>query len=122
MHAPSQIRLTFNQDHPEPHELEDEGAGLAVQESKPVLQPPPLYKVVLFNDDYTPMDFVVEVLEVFFNMDREKATKIMLTVHTQGKAVCGLFTRDVAETKAMQVNQYARESQHPLLCEIEKDS
>lgn len=98
------------------------GAGLAVQESKPVLQPPPLYKVVLFNDDYTPMDFVVEVLEVFFNMDREKATKIMLTVHTQGKAVCGLFTRDVAETKAMQVNQYARESQHPLLCEIEKDS
>lgn len=122
MHAPSQIRLTFNQDHPEPHEHEDEGAGLAVQESKPVLQPPPLYKVVLFNDDYTPMDFVVEVLEVFFNMDREKATKIMLTVHTQGKAVCGLFTRDVAETKAMQVNQYARESQHPLLCEIEKDS
>ncbi len=93
MHAPSQIRLTFNQDHPEPHEHEDEGAGLAVQESKPVLQPPPLYKVVLFNDDYTPMDFVVEVLEVFFNMDREKATKIMLTVHTQGKAVCGLFTR-----------------------------
>lgn len=85
MHAPSQIRLTFNQDHPEPHEHEDEGAGLAVQESKPVLQPPPLYKVVLFNDDYTPMDFVVEVLEVFFNMDREKATKIMLTVHTQGK-------------------------------------
>lgn len=79
-------------------------------------------RVVLFNDDYTPMDFVVEVLEVFFNMDREKATKIMLTVHTQGKAVCGLFTRDVAETKAMQVNQYARESQHPLLCEIEKDS
>ncbi|MFO6335141.1 ATP-dependent Clp protease adaptor ClpS, partial [Pseudomonas aeruginosa] len=66
--------------------------------------------------------WVVEVLEVFFNMDREKATKIMLTVHTQGKAVCGLFTRDVAETKAMQVNQYARESQHPLLCEIEKDS
>lgn len=122
MHAPSQIRLTFNQDHPEPHEHEDEGAGLAVQESKPVLQPPPLYKVVLFNDDYTPMDFVVEVLEVFFNMDREKATKIMLTVHTQGKAVCGLFTRDVAETKAMQVNQYARESLHPLLCEIEKDS
>ncbi len=68
------------------------------------------------------MDFVVEVLEVFFAMNREKATKVMLTVHTEGKAVCGVYTRDIAETKAMQVNQYARECQHPLLCEIEKDN
>jgi ATP-dependent Clp protease adaptor protein ClpS len=82
---------------------------------------PPMYKVVLFNDDYTPMDFVVEVLEVFFNLNRELATKVMLAVHTEGRAVCGIFTRDIAETKAAQVNQYARESQHPLLCEIEKD-
>jgi ATP-dependent Clp protease adaptor protein ClpS len=93
--------------------------GLAVQESKPQLKPPPLYKVVLLNDDYTPMEFVVEVLEVFFRMGREKATQVMLTVHTQGKGVCGVFTRDVAETKAAQVNQYAREHQHPLLAEIE---
>ncbi|AYF90795.1 ATP-dependent Clp protease adapter ClpS [Metapseudomonas lalkuanensis] len=119
MHASSQIRLTFNQDSPQHHE--DDSTGLAVQEAKPALQAPPMYKVVMFNDDYTPMDFVVEVLETFFGMNRELATKIMLTVHTEGRAVCGVFTRDIAETKAMQVNQYARESQHPLLCEIEKD-
>jgi len=92
---------------------------LLVQESKPELKRPPMYKVVMLNDDYTPMDFVVEVLEVFFGMNREKATKVMLTVHTQGKAVCGVFTRDIAETKAAQANQYAKENQHPLLCEIE---
>jgi len=113
------IRLTFNQDSQLP--AEDDASGLALQEARPQLRRPPMYKVVLFNDDYTPMDFVVEVLEVFFNHNREAATKIMLTVHTEGRAVCGLFTRDIAETKAMQVNQYARESQHPLLCEIEKD-
>ena len=98
-----------------PHE------GLELDEAKPKLRRPPLYRVVLLNDDYTPMDFVVEVLEVFFNLNRELATKVMLAVHTEGRAVCGVFTRDIAETKAMQVNQYARESQHPLLCEIEKD-
>ncbi|AYC33103.1 ATP-dependent Clp protease adapter ClpS [Pseudomonas cavernae] len=119
MRVSSQIRLTFNQDHPAPHE--GDSFGLVVQEAKPKLQVPPMYKVVLFNDDYTPMDFVVEVLEVFFNLNRELATKIMLAVHTEGRAVCGVFTRDIAETKAMQVNQYARECQHPLLCEIEKD-
>jgi len=113
------FRLTSNPDSPLPGE--EDASGLALQEARPQLRRPPMYKVVLFNDDYTPMDFVVEVLEVFFNHNRETATKIMLTVHTEGRAVCGLFTRDIAETKAMQVNQYARESQHPLLCEIEKD-
>lgn len=117
MHAISKIRLTFNQDDQQPYE--DDSAGVAVQDAQPTLQAPPMYKVVLFNDDYTPMDFVIEVLEVFFNLNRELATKIMLTVHTEGRAVCGLFTRDIAETKAMQVNQYARESQHPLLCDFE---
>lgn len=82
-------------------------------------QPPRMYKVLLHNDDYTPMEFVVEVLEMFFRMNREQATHVMLTVHTQGKGVCGIYTRDIAETKAAQVNQYARENQHPLLCEIE---
>lgn len=96
----------------------DEG-GLALEESKPELKRPPLYKVVLLNDDYTPMEFVVEVLELFFKMNREQATQIMLTVHTQGRGVCGIYTRDIAETKAAQVNQYARDHQHPLLCEIE---
>lgn len=97
----------------------DSDSGLALQESKPELKRPPLFKVVLINDDYTPMEFVVEVLESFFRMNREQATHVMLTVHTQGKGVCGIFTRDIAETKAAQVNQYARENEHPLLCEIE---
>lgn len=100
---------------------EDAGDGnVAIQEEKPKLRRPPLYKVVMMNDDYTPMEFVVETLELFFGMDREKATRVMLTVHTQGKATCGIYSRDVAETKAAQVNQYARDNEHPLLCEIEK--
>jgi ATP-dependent Clp protease adaptor protein ClpS len=91
----------------------------AVQDAAPRLKKPPLFKVVLLNDDYTPMEFVVEVLETFFRMNREQATHVMLTVHTRGRGVCGVFPRDIAETKAAQVNQYAREHQHPLLCEIE---
>lgn len=108
-----------NQEHPS--HPDDGDSSLALQESKAALRSPPLYKVVLLNDDYTPMDFVVEILEIFFSMGREQATRIMLTVHTQGKAVCGLYTRDIAETKAAQVNQYSREAQHPLMCEIEQD-
>ena len=97
----------------------DSDSSIALQESKPEVKRPPLFKVILLNDDYTPMEFVVEVLEMFFRMNREQATHVMLTVHTQGKGVCGIYTRDIAETKAAQVNQYARENQHPLLCEIE---
>lgn len=100
-------------------EEQDSQGGIAIEESKPKVKRPPLYKVVLINDDYTPMEFVVEVLEIFFRMNREQATHVMLTVHTQGKGVCGIFTRDIAETKSAQVNQYAREHEHPLLCEIE---
>lgn len=100
-------------------EEEDSTGGLALEESQPEVKRPPLFKVVLINDDYTPMEFVVEVLQIFFRMNREQATHVMLTVHTQGKGVCGIFTRDIAETKAAQVNQYAREHEHPLLCEIE---
>ncbi len=101
-------------------EDEDHADGsLALQESKPELKRPPLFKVVLINDDYTPMEFVVEVLEVFFRMNREQATHVMLTVHAHGKGVCGIYTRDIAETKSAQVNQYSKENEHPLLCEIE---
>jgi len=100
-------------------EDDDREGGLAVQTERPKLKRPPIYKVVMINDDYTPMEFVVETLEIFFGMDREKATRVMLTVHTQGKATCGVYSRDVAETKAAQVNQYARDNEHPLLCEIE---
>ena len=109
------IRLTLGQD-----EGESEGDGnLAVAESKPKIKPPQLYHVVMLNDDFTPMEFVVEILETFFYMNREKATQIMLTVHQAGRAVCGIFPRDIAETKMSQVNEYSKHSQHPLLCQVE---
>ncbi len=99
----------------------DKDRGVAVQESKPELKRPPMYKVLLINDDYTPMEFVVHILESFFSMDRVKATQVMLTVHSQGKGLCGIYTRDVAETKVNQVNAYSRRHQHPLLCTMEAD-
>jgi ATP-dependent Clp protease adaptor protein ClpS len=97
----------------------DQVGDTAVQESDPQLKRPPLYRVLMLNDDYTPMEFVVQVLQMFFGMNLEKATRIMLTVHTEGSAVCGVYTRDIAETKAAQVIRFARENEHPLLCEIE---
>ena len=93
---------------------------LSVEEAKPSVKQPPLYRVVLLNDDYTPMEFVVEVLQTFFRMDRDQATQVMLHVHTRGKGVCGVFTHEIAETKVSQVNAYARENQHPLLCTLEQ--
>ncbi len=98
---------------------EEQDGGVAVALTKPEVKKPPLFKVVLLNDDYTPMEFVVRVLEHFFSMGREQATQVMLAVHTQGKGVCGIFPRDIAETKAEQVNNTARENGHPLLCEVE---
>ncbi|OOV87822.1 ATP-dependent Clp protease adapter ClpS [Oceanospirillum linum] len=109
-----------NQDDSSDPYQDDGDSGVAVAPSKPELQRPPMYKVVMLNDDYTPMEFVVEVLSVFFNMDEEKATQVMLAVHTQGKGVCGIFTRDIAETKCAQVNQCSREHEHPLMCDIEQ--
>jgi ATP-dependent Clp protease adaptor protein ClpS len=94
--------------------------ALVVETSKPKLERPPLYAVILLNDDYTPMEFVVHVLEYFFNLDRETAVRVMLQVHTQGKGVCGHYTREIAETKVAQVNSYSRESNHPLLCTMEQ--
>lgn len=94
--------------------------GLAVAPEKPKLKRPPMFKVILLNDDYTPMEFVVHILEQFFRMNREKATQVMLHVHTQGFGVCGVFTKDVAETKVAQVNDFARANQHPLLCDMEE--
>lgn len=119
MGNPINLELTLN--HDDEFNSENSDGNLAVLDAQPKqkLKPPSMYKVMLLNDDYTPMDFVVEILEKFFSMGREKATHVMLTVHTHGKAVCGIYTRDVAETKSAQVNQYAREHQHPLLSEIE---
>lgn len=98
----------------------NEDSGLDVQEAKPKLKKPPLFKVMIINDDFTPMDFVVLVLERFFGMSREKATQIMLQVHTKGKGVCGVYSREIAETKVAQVNDYSRQNQHPLLCMMEQ--
>lgn len=104
----------------EPENEHEGGRGLAVQTAKPEAARPPLYQVVLLNDDFTPMDFVVEVLRGFFALDQERAVQVMLHVHTRGKGVCGVFTREVAETKVTQVNEYSRSHQHPLLCTMEK--
>ncbi|MCB1646840.1 MAG: ATP-dependent Clp protease adapter ClpS [Pseudomonadales bacterium] len=95
------------------------GLDTVVERVRPALKRPPMYKVVLLNDDYTPMEFVVEVLQIFFGMNREKATQIMLAVHTTGKGTCGIYTRDIAETKSAQVNQYAQDNHHPLVSDIE---
>ena len=97
----------------------DRDIGVVEAPAKPKLKEPPMYKVIMLNDDYTPMEFVVEVLQMFFNMNREKATQVMLAVHTTGRATCGIFTRDIAETKSAQVNQYAQDHQHPLVSEVE---
>ena len=98
---------------------EDQGTSVAVATIEPKLKKPPLYRVVIFNDDYTPMEFVVYVLQTFFGIDKDKATQIMLAIHTHGKGVCGIFTKEVAETKSVQVNNFARENEHPLISEIE---
>lgn len=94
---------------------------LAVVTEKSVSPPPPLYKVLLVNDDFTPMEFVIHVLEQFFYMDREQATLVMLKVHNEGVGLAGIYPRDVAETKVRQVIDYARNHQHPLQCVMEEN-
>jgi len=97
---------------------EAEGDLLTAPE-EPQTKKPPMYKVVILNDDYTPMEFVVHILESFFALNREKATQIMLSIHTTGAGVAGIFPRDIAETKSEQVNQYAQENNHPLMSTVE---
>lgn len=93
---------------------------LVAEEAEPKLKRPPLYQVILLNDDFTPMEFVVDILEHIFGMGRTTATRVMLEVHTRGKGVCGVFTYEIAETKVAQVTAYARQHQHPLLCTMEE--
>ena len=93
--------------------------GSVVLEKDPDVKHPPSYQVVLINDDYTPMEFVVYILQSFFNMNQEKATQVMLAVHQHGKGVCGIYTKEVAETKCSQVLNFAKENGHPLACDIE---
>ena len=97
-----------------------DGFDLAVEEAAPKVKPPPLYRVVLINDDFTPMEFVVDILETVFGMERTRATQVMLEVHTKGKGMCGTFVREIAETKVAIVNEYARSNNHPLLCAMEQ--
>jgi len=104
---------TRKQNHP------SDSVALAPERQR--IKPPPLYKVMLLNDDYTPMDFVVVVLEKFFRMNREQATLVMLKVHRQGRGVCGVFPRDLAVTKVEQVGGFARQHQHPLACVMEEN-
>ena len=102
-------------------EENDHDTGLVVQESRPDVEEPKRYRVILVNDDFTPMEFVVEILRIFFNLGEEEATRIMLNVHTKGKGVCGVFSKDIAETKVVMVNEFAREHEHPLLCTMEQE-
>ena len=90
-----------------------------VELEEPKLKKPSLYRVILLNDDYTPMEFVIYVLQTFFSYDKEKATQIMLAVHTKGKGVCGIYTKEVAETKSNQINNFAKQNEHPLVSDIE---
>ena len=101
----------------------DDGDGdtSVIVDAKPKTKRPPLYKVLLLNDDYTPMEFVVAVLERFFNMNHAQAFEIMLTVHKKGVAVVGVFSHEIAETKVTQVMDFARQHQHPLQCTMEKE-
>ncbi|MCV2401310.1 ATP-dependent Clp protease adapter ClpS [Marinomonas sp. C2222] len=97
-----------------------DGTSIVISEQELALQPPSMYQVVLFNDDYTPMDFVVFVLQRFFSMDGEKANQIMLEVHTKGKGVCGVYPFDIAETKVAMVQQFVEQNEHPLMCDLQK--
>ena len=96
-------------------------SGVVVEEAPPETAEPPLYRVILLNDDYTPMEFVVHILERFFNKSRQEATRIMMHVHRRGVGICGVYTYEVAETKVTQVMDFARQHQHPLQCTLEKD-
>ena len=101
------------------HRKTQEGTALLEREDATV-RPPPLYQVLLLNDDFTPMDFVVHVLQSIFRMDQERAMRIMLEVHTEGRGICGIYTRDIAASKVEQVANLAREHQHPLACVMEE--
>ena len=100
---------------------DDDGGSVVAERKTQKTKPPQMYQVVMLNDDYTPMEFVVHVLERFFNKNREDATRIMLHVHQNGVGECGVFTYEVAETKVTQVMDFARKHQHPLQCVMEKN-
>jgi ATP-dependent Clp protease adaptor protein ClpS len=97
-----------------------DGTSTVATLDKPKTKKPSLYRVIILNDDYTPMEFVVYVLQAFFGFDKDKAQQVMLAIHTHGKGVCGIFTREVAETKSLQINNFAKDNEHPLVSDIEE--
>lgn len=97
-----------------------ENLDQVVEEARPRIKKPPLFRVVLINDDFTPMEFVVDILESIFGMERTRATQVMLEVHTKGKGICGVYNFEIAETKVAQVMGIAKQHQHPLLCTMEE--
>lgn len=111
----------FDLEMQDPGDGGDDGDTSVIVETRPKTKRPPLYKVLLLNDDYTPMEFVVAVLERFFGMNHSQAFEIMLTVHKKGVAVVGVFSHEIAETKVSQVMDFSRRHQHPLQCTMEKE-
>lgn len=107
----------FDDDHGQ-----DFGGALAIETAKPRLKRPPLYRVILLNDDYTTMEFVIRVLQLIFHHDEERAAQIMMHVHQKGAGICGVYTREIAETKVEQVLAYAEQNEHPLQCTMEPDT
>jgi len=115
------IEETLEMPRKDPNQRPDDAGTDIVTETRPKTKKPSLYKVLLPNDDYTPMEFVVYVLERFFNKSGEDATRVMLHVHQKGVGVCGVFTFEVAETKVAQVMNFSRQNDHPLQCMMEKE-
>lgn len=111
--------MWMSEEPPERNPQDEAGEGLALEEVQPELKRPSLYQVVILNDDYTPMHFVVEVLKRFFGMSEDQATGVMLHVHTRGRGVAGIYTYEIAETKVALVNDFARENEHPLQSTLE---
>jgi ATP-dependent Clp protease adaptor protein ClpS len=100
-------------------EREQPDVGIVTEEMLPELKPPQMYQVIIYNDDFTPMDFVVEILRIFFYKSQAKASEIMFRVHSTGKAVCGVYTKNVAETKVSQVRAYSQQNEYPLRCDMQ---
>ena len=112
--------ITLNSDEENNDDFKNKSSSIVLEE-KPKLKKPPLYKVIMLNDDYTPMEFVIEMLQTYFSKSQEQATEIMLHIHQKGIGICGLYTYEIAESKATQVLDKARKNQHPLQIKLEKE-
>ena len=112
--------ITLNSDEENKDDFKSKFSSIVLEE-KPKLKKPPLYKVIMLNDDYTPMEFVIEMLQTYFSKSQEQATEIMLHIHQKGIGICGLYTYEIAESKATQVLDKARKNQHPLQIKLEKE-